>query len=127
MQQQYQMQAAIVRKLEDIAVRHNVLIICEVQEKRECAEQRHVDAINLIAESSDFARAATHVVRLLKTPKLNYLTEAQMVCSRFTESGWSFPVYTALNDMYIKEAPMDEMDKINSMWQQAAKEKKGKF
>lgn len=126
-QQQYQMQSAIVRKLEDIAVRHNVLVVCEVQEKRECAEQRTVDAINLIAESSDFARAASHVLRLLKVPKVNYLVEARMVCSRFCAADWSFPIYTILSDMFLREAPLNEMDKVNSMWQAAAKDRKGKY
>ena len=73
--------------------------------------------MGLFADSSQAGRTASHALRLWRVPGDDKLIEVQMVASRFAPSGWSFPVYAYLDDMYIEDAPMDALRGLNSITQ----------
>jgi replicative DNA helicase len=125
MDKEYQIQSALIEKLEAMAFKHDIAIIAECQEKPEVASQRTPQLLDLIAKSSDFARTATFILRLFRVPNSKILCEARMMAARFCAADWSFPLYFSIGDMYLEEAPASTMDRIDALCAAAKAEAKG--
>ena len=104
---EYQAQGELIRRLEHIATNQNVLIVAESQEKTEAADRRHVNVGDLVALSGQLAWVASHVIRLYKINES--LVECQLVASRFAPVGFSVPLWFVPGDMFLKEAPREEL------------------
>jgi replicative DNA helicase len=111
----YQALEEISRRLDRIAVKHQVTVIAEVQEKADSANTRWLKLSELFADSSAIGRPITHALRIFQVPEGEGLVEFQMVASRFCAGGWGFPVFANIGDMRIEEAPAEMRDTVNSL------------
>jgi hypothetical protein len=123
-QRQDQAIEEVIGRLEDIATRRQVCVVCEVQEKTEHSTRRYVELGELVASSTHSVFAASHVLRFVAAPNHDSLGEIQMVGSRFSASGWSFPLYFWAGDMFAREGGPSENEMLKGLWAMAGKDRR---
>jgi replicative DNA helicase len=108
--------ADLARAAEEMAFELDLPVIVEIQERRETAGMRRVDARDVAANSpAAIPQIACYLLRLFKVPGNAKLVEAQMLASRFSSNDWSFPLLMDVGDMLIEEAPMSMLDEIKQL------------
>lgn len=121
---QWQAMEQVTRRLERIASRHQIVVIAEAQEKTDVGEYRNVRLEELFADASQIRRPISYALRLWKVPEDPLLVEAQMVGSRFCQSGWSFPLVFNPGDMVIEDAPPGSREKIDALCEASRKRRR---
>ncbi len=107
--------ADLARATEELAFDLDVPVIVEIQERRETAELRFVDARDISANSpAAIPQIACYLLRLFNVPGGARIVEAQLLASRFCEQ-FSFPMIISPGDMIVEELPMSTMSQIDSM------------
>jgi replicative DNA helicase len=101
--------------VQDMALRHNVLIIGELQESKSFEHQRHVSGNEILAESKGIINSVSHLLRLWKVPGQNDLAEAQLLSSRFALAGFSVPLQFLPGDSWIREMDISTLSQIDAL------------
>lgn len=107
--------ADLARAAEEMAFDLDVPVLVEIQERRETAELRFVDARDIAANSpAAIPQIACYLLRLFNVPGGARIVEAQLLASRFCEE-FSFPMIISPGEMVVEELPMSTMAQIDNM------------
>lgn len=112
---QWQALMQIAERVQDMALRHNVLIVIELQEGKGFEHQRHVSGNEILAESKGIINSVSHLLRLWKVPGDSNLAEMQLLSSRFALAGFSIPLMFLPGDMVLREMDMSTLSHIDAI------------